>query len=178
MRLDLDPALASSKWDVHERRLPRHQHGEAADLVERDVRMEPKPALVGPTRVVVLDSETPEDLETTTVHGDPDLDRDLPSGVGHRFPQRELEIESLRRFLVELLDRLERRLHADLLWSYARGRGAKPSPSLKGTAGGVLGLNEVNARRPRPAGSRRCHLAGPWCRASRESARLRRSRRG
>ena len=96
MRVHLYAALRTSEGEIEQRRLPRHERGEAAHLVERDLRMEADPTLVGAARPVVLDAIPVVDRERPVVQGNPDLDDELLLRSGENVPQRGLEIEPLR----------------------------------------------------------------------------------
>ena len=73
----VDAALGAAERDVHDRRLPRHQRGERAHLVEVDLGVVADAALVRSARAVVLDAEAGEDVDLARRRADRDLHLDL-----------------------------------------------------------------------------------------------------
>ena len=71
-----DAALGAAVGEAGEGRLPRHERGEGADLVEVDVRGVAQAALVRAASVVVLDAVALEDPDRAVVELQRDLDRD------------------------------------------------------------------------------------------------------
>ena len=84
-RVDVHAALGAAVGDVHDRRLPGHQLGQRAHLVEVDLGVEADAALVGPARAVVLDAVAGEDVDLAVAEPDRDLNLDLAvGGAQHR----------------------------------------------------------------------------------------------
>ena len=73
----VDAALGAPERDVGNGRLPGHQRGERADLVDVHLRVEPDAALVRAAGAVVLDPVAGEDVDLAVRALDRDLDRDL-----------------------------------------------------------------------------------------------------
>ena len=74
------PPLAPPKGMLDDRRLPGHQLGERAHLVEVDLGVEADAALVGPARAVVLHAVAGEDVDLPVGELDRDLHLDLAVG--------------------------------------------------------------------------------------------------
>ena len=62
-RVDVHAALGAAEGDVGDRRLPGHQLGQRAHLVEVDLGVEADAALVGPAGAVVLHAVAGEDVD-------------------------------------------------------------------------------------------------------------------
>jgi len=89
----VDAPLGSSERDPDDRRLPAHQGGQGADLVEVDVLVVAHPPLVGAAGPVVLDPVAREDVELAARQADRDLDLDLATGRAEEGANPRLEAE-------------------------------------------------------------------------------------
>ena len=125
-RVAVDAALGAAERDPDDRRLPRHERGERADLVEVDLRVEAHAALVRPARGVVLDAVAGVDVDPPVGLPDRDLDLHLavvgpqdrahvvlePEPVGRELEvvRDDLEVRDLRHMRRRRLVRRSRRL--------------------------------------------------------------------
>ena len=78
--VDVHAALRASVGDVHDGRLPGHQLGKRAYLVEVHLGVEADPALVGTARPVVLHAVAGEDVHLAVAEAHRHLDLDLAVG--------------------------------------------------------------------------------------------------
>ena len=68
--IQLDATLGAPEWQVEQRGLPGHQHGQSADFVLVGHGVVAKAALVGAAGAVVLDAVAVEHLDAPVVHAD------------------------------------------------------------------------------------------------------------
>ena len=73
----VDPALGAAEGDVRDGRLPGHQRGEGADLIDVDLGVVADAALVGAACTVVLDPVAREGVDLAVGELHRDLDGDL-----------------------------------------------------------------------------------------------------
>jgi hypothetical protein len=77
---DIDAAFGAAVGQIDQRRLPSHQRGQAADLVEVDFVVIAKSALHGSAGAIVLHAVADERTELAVVHLDGDLYLDFAAG--------------------------------------------------------------------------------------------------
>ena len=122
----VDAALGASERDPGDGRLPGHQRGQRADLVDVDLGVEADAALVRAAGAVVLDPVAGEDVGLAVGELDGDLDRDLAVRGPEHDPQVVRQLQVVRGDLEVVADDVEVR---DL---------GRPRPRL--LVGGLLGL--------------------------------------
>src|SRR5215216_8117439 len=67
-RIDDDTSLTATQRDIHCGTFPGHPHGEGTYRIDCFVRMEANTTFVRTTRVIMLDTETGENLQRTIIH--------------------------------------------------------------------------------------------------------------
>ena len=67
-RIASHAAFGAAKWKAHQAALERHDHGQPLHLLQRDMRMKSKTALVWTKRVVVLNAIAGEETMLSIVH--------------------------------------------------------------------------------------------------------------
>ena len=106
-RRAVDAALGAAERDPGDRRLPGHQRGQRAHLVDVDLRVEADPALVGAAGAVVLDPVAGEDVRLAVRQLDRDLDGDLAIGGPEDDPEVVGEPEVVGREVEVVADDVE-----------------------------------------------------------------------
>src|SRR5690606_24498338 len=76
---DLNAALGTAERYVHHGGFPGHQAGQRAHFVQVHVRVIAKPALEGPSRIIMLDAIADVVADGSIVQLDDDLDSELAS---------------------------------------------------------------------------------------------------
>ena len=108
VRLTLDATLRAAERKVGDRRLPRHQRGERAHLVDVGLRVVTDAALVRAARAVVLHAVAVEHHEPAVVHANGNLNRQLAVTAAQHVPHLVVEADAVGCSIEEVRDGLMR----------------------------------------------------------------------